>query len=166
MAHTTANPEVLRHQLMTANTRLAHLEAQLAASRATTGIRAPELLIDVAAALHHASDATTPTISVPTDETTSSGKPASRPPSRPDPGAARARRSLETTIGRAVAAYWSKAATDFDHGAHHPPTDKPPTVRCRNRTCPRHDRRTPTHIRLGDSTIQLTYCPACATRLT
>jgi hypothetical protein len=155
---------------MTATQEIEDLKARLAAAKAHTGSESMSpLLVSVADALRHARTATAPTTTTPIDEAGGhTGKPTSRPPGGVNPLAARARRSLETTIGRAVSAYWSKVLDDYTPlpPAARATTKELGTVRCRTRGCAAENKRIPRHIETGGgSAIEMVHCPACRNKL-
>lgn len=151
----TPSAEVLRQQ----NQNLGDENRRLKAHR--VGV-ADHLVQAVAEALYDAREAAAVSVAYGVLDDTSRTKPGSRPPGNRDIGAASALRGLETALGRAVNTYWSRRHNDW----HRPETDQPSDkVRCNNRDCDRVNKRTPKEIRVGDSTIQLTHCPGCGSKL-
>lgn len=132
--------EVLRTQLMKANTRIEVLGAQLAALRAKTIKEDPAdltLLERVAWALASAAEAARAVQSVPFDP---AGHHTPHPNDRAIPGSAtRAARyqkdKLERGIEQALNAWETARENDF-----RPKRKKVPMVRCRVRGCPKADR--------------------------
>ena len=150
----TPSPETLRQQNQILNDENRRLKAH------RIGVT-DRLLQAVAEALHDAREAADVTLAYGYFDDTTRTQPGSRPPGRRDPGAAAALKGLETALGRAVSTYWSRRHNEWNR----PETPLEEKVRCNNRNCGRVNKRTPKQVRVGGSTIQLTHCPECGTKL-
>lgn len=163
---TSPSPTVTAHQHKNLSDENRALKARVRVLEEELGYRPRSLVLSLAEALSDAAEAAT--VAPPPQNLNDGGRtrPMSRPPSGGDPGAAKAKRGLETTVGRAITTYWSRRFNDYNR-PETPKTEGAEMVRCRNRSkqCSRRDRRTPRYIRVGESTIEMSHCPECGCRL-
>jgi hypothetical protein len=155
--------EVLRQQLMNANTRLEVVSAQCAALGAKTiksDVADLDILERVALALRQAAEACRAVQSVPFDP---AGHHTPHPNDRAMPGSAtrRARYQrdrLERHLEDALDSWEQAKENDFAT----PSRAKVPKVRCRRRDCSKYDRRVPAWDVNGKGNE---FCSGCGERL-
>lgn len=137
------------------------LRAEIRALEMRLGKRSPKLLVDVAEVLQYAEEVCIPAVAAAVTDGTSRGKPESREPVGGDRRARSAFRAFEYSVNQAIQAFWSKASKEWETEKR-PPVEK---VRCVNRHCDRRDQRIPKEVRVGQSKIAMTLCPACGSKM-
>lgn len=156
------SPHVLMQQLKDAKDRNRKLEAEVRVLLEQAGRRPRSLVLELAEALADAAEAAV--VAAPSQVLGEGGKskPTSRPPSGGNPAAMGAKKGLETSVGRAIAAYWSRRFNDWARPAR---PESAESVRCRTRECSRRDKRTPKRVKVGGSQIEFSHCPECGSEL-
>lgn len=162
---TSPSPTVTAHQHKNLSDENRALKARVRVLEEQLGYKPRSLVLELAEALADAADAAA--VAPPPQSLNDGGhtRPTSRPPAGGNQGARRAKRGLETAVGRAITTYWSRRFWDYER-PHTPRPQGTESVRCRTRECSRRDRRTPRYIRAGESTIEMSHCPECGSRLT
>lgn len=157
------SPEVLRQQLMNANTRLEVVSAQcaaLGAKQIKSDVADLDILERIAFALRQANEACRAVQSVPFDP---AGHHTPHPNDRAIPGSATRRAryqrdKLERHLEAALDSWEQAKENDFAS----PSKGSVPKVRCRRRDCGRYDRRVPAWGHDGSANE---FCAGCGERL-